>query len=48
MIRYELYGFDHIAALPPELQAQIYDDLQELEIDPTNKRGDWRSSIREY
>lgn len=51
MIRYKLVGkpiLDRIAELDGPLRAQVYDDLQELEVDPENNGGDTRSSIMEF
>ncbi len=51
MTRYKLDGenvFAQIDALPEHVRDQVYDDLKELEVDPTNKRGDPRSSITEF
>lgn len=37
-----------ILALPPDERDQVLDDLEEVEIDPRNGRGDARSTIQPY
>lgn len=50
-MRYKFIGQEVLAqieALPEDVRELVLADLEELVVDPENKRDDWRSTIQAY
>ncbi len=51
MTRYTFIGRDvleQIESLPADLYEQTLESLEELAVDPENKRNDWQSTVQPY